>query len=411
MRSLILAVLFAGSAAEAKCVDRFDYPSVLTLSSVEAWASDSMISEGDSETECEMVRTLIKRFEILESTVAKASGGKRVRGTHAKGLCLNGTFTANYSQDLTQEKVDTLRQASVFANSVRRPAVIRFANGASKTDADYKADVRALSFKVDLGNGRTQDFSFNNVNRFQIPDLDSFVRVMDVVTGTMKGQIRTEGEKPYLLDLTLYLNNLYGPIRTANYLRKLQTVSSLKDHDVGFHRSYASSTYWSTTPFLVGEPKSVAPYSQIAQFGARPCGVRGAPLMTEAKAIEFANALVASGKAQSTQNYLSESLLNDLASQPICFEVFAEFLDEEFTFKRGNATRATELVENPSIAWRSRAHKVGRLEITSAADPALCEQKANSINVVRNQTGIQALGQINRARAFVEKASQEGRLK
>src|SRR5271163_2750102 len=115
--------------------------------------------------------------EIVERVLqmqAQAAAGQRrplARGTHAKGVVASAKFEVF---DVAAGRDPTLAARlakGIFAKPGVYPATVRFANADPNVNSDFKADVRALSFSVDLaGNGTIeweagtprQDFSLQN---------------------------------------------------------------------------------------------------------------------------------------------------------------------------------------------------------------------------------------------------------
>ena len=85
----------------------------------------------------------------------------------------------------------------IFAKPGCYPATVRFANSDPQVNSDQKADVRSLSFCVDLAGGgaevpangvRRQDFSLQNAPTLPINDARAFLATMKVLTARKPGQ-------------------------------------------------------------------------------------------------------------------------------------------------------------------------------------------------------------------------------
>ncbi len=81
----------------------------------------------------------------------------------------------------------------IFATPGIYPAMVRFANADPKVNSDFKADVRSLSFSVDLtrdgaalpgANGGRQDFSLQNTTTLPINDARAFLAIMNLLTAS-----------------------------------------------------------------------------------------------------------------------------------------------------------------------------------------------------------------------------------
>ena len=419
--------LYSGSAsaqalapAADSCVAKLNYPANLTLPSLESWATDSFVFSGTAETECKLVKELTGYFDMLQAGMAAGSPDKKkMRGTHSKGICFDGTFQSNLSSTLKESQKKTLLSSMVFSSNEPMAARFRFANAASKIAPDWKADVRAISMKIDLPTGARQDFAFNNVPRFQIDTLDNFVKLMDMQIAIAAGKIKVDPKTgaPALGDLFSYFRNKYDSVSAGVYLSRLNNIKSMAQADQKFHGSLADQNYFSTTAFTMGEDEGLTKQtiSKVMKFGAIPCGsevskgrldssgLRNPELASEAAAKEFAEAQVRSGEAQKAENFLFDSLLAKAKREPICYDLFVQFLSETALEDSGN------MVEDPSIIWNGPIHTVGRLTIKDAADQQSCDDPKNAISVFKNSVGIRALGQINRARDFVETSSWQKR--
>ena len=133
-------------------------------------------------------------------------------------------------------------------------------------------------------------------------------------------------------------------------------------------------------------------------------------LPSEAAAQSLADSLVKSGAVTRAENYLSESLVTQLNDDPVCYNLFVQFLNEEKSVGgRLNSNRARELVENPSLVWDGPIHVVGRLLMNEAIVERTCDDPVNAVSVIANNSEIHGLGQINRAREFAEAASRKNR--
>ena len=81
----------------------------------------------------------------------------------------------------------------MFAKPGVYPAIVRFANADPNKNSDFKADVRSLSFSVDLTRDGTavpganvgrQDFSLQNTTTLPINDATAFLATIKVLTAS-----------------------------------------------------------------------------------------------------------------------------------------------------------------------------------------------------------------------------------
>ncbi|MGC1477653.1 MAG: hypothetical protein WA804_17530, partial [Terriglobales bacterium] len=72
------------------------------------------------------------------------------RGTHVKGICVQGQFEV-FDVAVGRDPGLAIRLAKgMFAKPGVYPAIVRFGNSDPRNNSDFKADVRSLSFSVDL---------------------------------------------------------------------------------------------------------------------------------------------------------------------------------------------------------------------------------------------------------------------
>src|ERR1700685_415076 len=87
---------------------------------------------------------------LLQENCAAKQNRPLGRGTHVKGVSVRGQFEvldvrAGRDRDLAQRLAK-----GMFAKPGIYPAVARFANSDPSKNSDFKADVRSMSFSVDL---------------------------------------------------------------------------------------------------------------------------------------------------------------------------------------------------------------------------------------------------------------------
>jgi hypothetical protein len=128
--------------------------------------SDLMDFERKLPTEDEDIAQIVRGILAVQARYAAQEQRPLARGTHAKGVCVRATFEVF---DLTKTVSDPALAArlaqGVFAKPGRYPATVRFANAASTFLPDSDADVRAMSFFIEVPAGvvgpaaRRLDFS------------------------------------------------------------------------------------------------------------------------------------------------------------------------------------------------------------------------------------------------------------
>src|SRR5947209_7848548 len=93
---------------------------------------------------------IVAKSLLMQAKAAVKQHRPLGRGTHVKGVCLRAQFEV---LDVTvgREPVLAARLAKgMFAKPGIYPAIVRFANADPSKNSDFKADVRSLSFSIDL---------------------------------------------------------------------------------------------------------------------------------------------------------------------------------------------------------------------------------------------------------------------
>ena len=166
------------------------------------------------------------------------------RGTHAKGVCARAQFEVfDVTVGRDRELAARLAQG-MFATPGVYPAVVRFANADPNINSDFKADVRSLSFSVDLTRDGTavpdanvgrQDFSLQNATTLPINDARAFLATMKLLTAS----------------------NPATGLWSLPFKDKLRVLRTLVLAQVQAHQTikpYQQLRYWSTVPFRHGPP-------------------------------------------------------------------------------------------------------------------------------------------------------------
>ena len=117
---------------------------------------------------------------ILKVQAAFAAAQKRPlgRGTHTKGICARATFEVfDLAHTIGDGELAARLAKGIYAKPGVYPATVRFANAASTIYSDRQADLRALSFSVELPPGMGsayQDYSLQSAPTFPINDAHAF---------------------------------------------------------------------------------------------------------------------------------------------------------------------------------------------------------------------------------------------
>ena len=335
----------------------------------------------DDEQAC--IEEIVKKALLLQTKAASDQHRVPGRGTHVKGTCARARLEV---LDVTAGRDPALgaRLArGIFATPGVYPAVVRFGNADPKVNSDFKADVRSLSFSVDLTRGGTevpgatverQDFSLQNTTTLPINDARAFLAVMNVLTAP---------------------NPLAG-LWAVSFSDKLRVVRSLTLAQLQMHqkiRPYQQLRYGSNVPFQHGS-------GEVVKYSATPSPDNAT------RALQRGN-----------PNALQDELLRHLSEddEMSSFEIGVQFLDTEKMTYGGKHRDANFWVENASIEWneaQAQFHTVARLSLTPKSQLSPSDSAAVFFDVTRNATPDSApVGSINRARWRSEAASRDVRMR
>jgi hypothetical protein len=304
------------------------------------------------------------------------------RGTHVKGVCARAQFEVF---DVAQGRDPALAARlakGIFAKPGVYPAIVRFGNADPKKNSDFKADVRSLSFSVDLtregtvvpdaGFGR-QDLSMQNTTTLPINDSPGFVAIMKLLTAS----------------------NPAAGLWSLSFKDKLRVFRTLALVQVQSHQTikpYQQLRYGSNVPFRHG-PVDVVKYS------ATPSPDNLAmPLQ------------------KSNPNGLQDELIRHVQedNKMSTFDFGVQFLDADRMTYWGKHHDANFWIENASVEWKESEapfHNVARLTLLRGSHFGADEAKAVYFDVTGHSSGDSTpLGSINRARAPAEVASRKARM-
>ncbi len=303
------------------------------------------------------------------------------RGTHTKGVCVRGTFEVFDIRSTVQDPMIAGRLArGVFARPGRYPALIRFANAASRINPDSKRDVRAMSFSLDIPagvvgpNAFRQDFSLNNAPVFPINDAHAFAALIRVTAaGGPLAQARQFLSLPWADKLSVARTAAVG----ARQLGRPR-------------RPYQQMRYWSNVPFLHGADEAV-------KYSAIP-GIHnpGNPVATDANGL---------------RDELARHLIED--PQMAYFDFGLQLLEADRMTHRGERREPSFWVENASVLWDeadSPFHLVARLTLEAGSMLPLADGDVMYIDVTEHSLpDCRPIGSINRARWAAESGSRAAR--
>src|SRR5271170_3710811 len=124
------------------------------------------------------IEEIVGKSLLLQAKSAAQQHRTIGRGTHVKGVCARAQFEV-LDVAAGRDQALAMRLAKgMFAKPGVYPATVRFGNADPRKNSDFKADVRSLSFSVDLAQGTSpsaspsgrQDFSLQNTKTLPIND-------------------------------------------------------------------------------------------------------------------------------------------------------------------------------------------------------------------------------------------------
>ncbi|MEO7136000.1 MAG: di-heme-cytochrome C peroxidase [Vicinamibacterales bacterium] len=343
--------------------------------------TESMEFEKKLPTEDADIAQIVAGVLSIQAKYAAQQDRPLARGTHAKGVCVRATFQVFDVAASVSDPALGLRLArGLFAKPGAYPATVRFANAASTFHPDSAADVRAMSFSIEVPAGvfgpapKRLDFSMNDATTFPLNDAHVFANFMRIET------------RPSLLDklkalFSLRFTERRGIYATAILAKKQQRVATTP---------YQDSRYWSTVPFLHGADQAIK-YSATPRTAAPP------PQLVE------------------SANVLGDHLVAHVngGGEMRAFDFGLQFLDAERLTHAGRTHEPSYWIENASIEWNEAEapfHTVGRLTLEAAS--VLPDAACNALHIDVTENALpenRPIGSINRARSAAEKASRDAR--
>jgi hypothetical protein len=330
-----------------------------------------------------VIEAIVERVLVMQAHAAAQQHRPLGRGTHAKGVCVRAQFEV-FDVTVGRDCGLAARLArGIFATPGVYPAIVRFANSDPQINSDFKADVRSLSFSVDLTRegtavpeapGGRQDFSLQNATTLPINDAPAFLATMKLLTAS----------NPAAGLWSLSFKDKLRVLRTLA-LAQVQARQTIKP--------YQQLRYWSTVPFRHGP-------LDVVKHAATPSPDNPArPLH------------------RSNPNALQDELIRHLNEDSTMsgFDFGLQFLDADRMTYWGKRQDANFWIENASVEWNEAEapfHTVARLTLLLASQLALDVGEATYFDVTGNATPDSTpLGSINRARWTGEVASRKARLR
>ena len=325
---------------------------------------------------------IVEKVLSLQAKAAAKAHCPLRRGTHAKGVTVRAEFEV---LDVTVARAgllaDRLAQG-MFATPGKYPAIVRFANSDPNSNSDFKADVRAMSFSVDLTRNGTavppvkidrQDFSLQNATTLPINDALAFLAMMNVMTASNPGA------------------GLWS-LSFKDKLRVLRTLMLVQLQSHQTVKPYQQLRYWSTVPFRHG------PVEVVKQSVTPSSRNHASPLQ------------------QHNPNALQDELVRhvDEDSKMSAFDFGLQFLDIDKMTYWGKRHDANFWIENASLEWNeveAPFHTVARLTLLPKSQLQPEAAAATYIDVTGHSSPESTpLGSMNRARWAGEVASRKARM-
>ena len=107
-------------------------------------------ADRNPEREKADIEAIVEKVLVMQATAAAQQHRGLRRGTHAKGICARAEFEVFDVTAGRDRQLGARLARGLFAAPGIYPAIVRFGNADAKMNSDFKADVRSLSFSVDL---------------------------------------------------------------------------------------------------------------------------------------------------------------------------------------------------------------------------------------------------------------------
>jgi len=339
-------------------------------------------AERDLARERSDIEQITEKSLLLQANSAAKQHRPLGRGTHAKGVCARAQFEVLDVAAGRNPQLAARLAKGMFARPGVYPAIVRFGNADPSKNSDFKADVRSLSFSVDLTrNGMTvpdgsvdrQDFSMQNATTLPINDSPAFLAIMKLLTASSPAA------------------GLWS-LPFKDKLRVLRTLALVQVQAHQKIKPYQQLRYWSTVPFRHGP-------TDVVKHSATPS------LDNAAHSLQRTN-----------PNGLQDELIRHLNedSKMSSFDFGVQLLDPDRMTYWGKRHDANFWIENASIEWNEAEapfHRLARLTLLSKSQLQPDEAEAIYFDVTGHSTpNSTPVGSINRARQPAEVASRKARM-
>jgi hypothetical protein len=333
-----------------------------------------------AEEEAEIAE-IVRGFLALQARAAAEQNRPLRRGTHAKGICARAVFEVFDLAKGDDPALAARLAKGIYAKPGCYAATVRFSNSDPNVEVDWKPDVRALSFSIELPSGTAtqeargvrRDYSLQSAPTLPMNDVHAFV-VFAKVLGA-RSQTVALCSLPFR-DQLVFARTMLGVMQ--------QTRQAV--------RPYQQLRYWSNVPFRHGS-------EDVVKYSALPAAANSA-----------------SPLERRNPNALRDELIRHLNEDAAMssFDFALQFLDTESMTYQGKRRDATFWIENASVEWpeaQAPFHTVARLTLLPRSQLSAEASEAMYIDVTGNSTGDSApIGGVNRARWHVEVASRKARM-
>lgn len=260
--------------------------------------------------------------EALVNGLNAVFGQHNARASHAKGLCVKGTFTPSAD-------ARSLSKAAQFAASV--PVLGRFSMGGGnpKVPDTARPAPRGLAVRFDLGTGKSSDLVMLSTPMF-------FAKTPEQILGFLQARVAGADGKPDQEKIKAFA--------AANPDTTKQSAW-LASHPIP--ASYAGTSYWAVHVFTLTNAEGAA---TIVKFKAVP--QTGEVGMTDDEA-----------KAKSPDFY-GEDMKQRLAAGPVSFDIL------------GIVGEKGDPADDPTAVWPEesrRSVKLGTIAMTAIEADAACD--------------------------------------
>jgi len=328
------------------------------------------------------IEEITRKSLLMQANAAAKQRRPLARGTHAKGVCTRAQFEVFDVTEGRDPAVAARLAKGIFAKPCVYPATVRFGNADSRKNSDFKADVRSLSFSVDLTRGgpvvpdagyERQDFSMQNTTTLPINDSPAFLAIIKLLTAS--------NPAAGLWSLSL-----------KDKLRVFRTLALVQVQSHQTIRPYQQMRYGSNVPFRHGPV-------DVVKFSATPSPDNPArPLQ------------------KSNPNGLQDELIRHVQedNKMSCFDFGVQFLDPDRMTYWGEHHDSNFWIENASVEWKESEapfHTIARLTLLRGSHLGPDETKAVYFDVTGHSSSDSTpVGSINRARWPAEAASRKARM-